>query len=79
MRILKIALAAVVTVLAMMFSLVVALGVALVGLLAYLYLRLRRPPAADPLRHPSRPASPAAGPDVIEVSATEVREPRLDK
>jgi hypothetical protein len=81
MRLLKVAIAGVITALAMFFSLLVAIGVALIGVIVFLFLRLRGRPASVRFqtsmgRKPA--ASPSAG-DVIEVTATEVPSHRLDR
>ena len=80
MRILKIAVAGLLTALAMLVSLMVALGVAIVGLMAYLYLRLRGRSFPGPFQRPSTsPRSPPTGSDVIDVTATEVRTDRQER
>jgi hypothetical protein len=74
MRILKVAIAGLVTALAMFFSLMVALGVAVIGVGVYLYLRLRGRPANGPFRQPpARQPTHQTESDVIDVTATEVR------
>ncbi len=80
MRLLKIAFAGLVTVLAMLVSLVVAVGVALIGIVVYLFLRLRGRSAtvsfrSSPTNRPTRPTDPG----VIDVAATEVRTTRLER
>jgi hypothetical protein len=73
MRFLKIAFAGLVTLLAMFASLIVAIGVALIGAIVFLYLRLRGRTAAMVFRRGApRPAARPAAADVIEVTATEV-------
>lgn len=79
MRILKIAFAGVVTLLAMFASLVVAFIVALVGLLAFVFVRLRGRPGHVEFggARPAPPRRPAD--DVIDVTATEVGTKQLDR
>lgn len=80
MRILKVAIVGLLTVVAMFFSLMVALGVAVVGLVVFLYLRLRGPRAAGPFHRPSpSPLPHHHESDVIDVTATEVRADKLEK
>jgi hypothetical protein len=79
MRLLKVAFAALVTLIAMLFSLVVAVGVAAIGLAAYLYVRLRGKPVS--VRFGGTAKSPAAKgvpPDAIDITATEVGSRHLD-
>jgi len=79
MRILKIAFAGLVTLLAMFASLVVAFIVALVGLLAYVFIRLRGKSARRPFGGP-RPMPPRRpADDVIDVTVTEVGTKQLDR
>lgn len=77
MRFLKIAIAGLITIAAMLASLLMAFGVALIGALVYLYLRLRGRSTPAVSRSPAAPARPAAS-EVIEVTATEVRTKTLD-
>ncbi len=79
MRFLKVAFAGVITLLAMLASLVVAVVVALVGLLAYVFIRLRGKPARPPFggSRPPPPRRPAD--DVIDVTVTEVSSKSLDR
>ena len=80
MRFLKIAFVGLVTALAMLASLVVALGVALLGILVFLFLRLRGRPATGSFRptSTSRPTRPTES-DVIDVTATEVGTNRIER
>ncbi len=73
MRFVKIAFALVVTLLAMLASFMVALAVGLIGLIVYLFLRLRGQPPAGEFRPPARSRPPPTpGSEVIDVTATEV-------
>lgn len=74
MRLLKVVLAGVVTAVALLFSVVVAFGLLVTGLLAYLYLRLRRKPSRTAAAAGAAPSSA-----VIDVTATEVPEARLER
>ncbi|MBI5689498.1 MAG: hypothetical protein HZC55_05325 [Verrucomicrobia bacterium] len=77
MRLLKIVLAGLVTAVAMAASLLFALGVAIIGLLVYGYLRLRGKPASVRFGRNPAPPPPAQG-EVIDIKATEVPARRLD-
>ncbi len=79
MRFLKIAIAGIVTAIAMLFSLLFAAGVAVIGVLVYLYLRLRGRPASVRFGTSLRPSRPAPAGDVIDVTATEVPSQRLER
>lgn len=79
MRLLKIAFAGVVTLLAMFASLVVAFIVALVGLLAYLFIRLRGKPARMSFGGPRTMPPKRPADDVIDVTVTEVGTKQLDR
>ena len=80
MRYLKIAFAGLITVLAMFASLLVALGVALIGIVVYTFLRLRGPSATGPFRPtPGNRRTGDPKSEVIDVTATEVRTNRLEK
>jgi hypothetical protein len=79
MRFLKIAIAGLVTAIAMLFSLLFAVGVAVIGVLAYLYLRLRGRPANVRFGTSTKPPPVAAAGDVIDVTATEVPAQRLER
>jgi hypothetical protein len=76
MRLLKVAIAGLVTAVAMFFSLLFAVGVAFIGVIAYCFLRLRGRPASVRFSSPHRP-KPAAAADVIDVTATEVPADKL--
>lgn len=80
MRFLKVAFAGLVTALAMLASLMVALAVAVAGLVIFLFLRMRGRKSPGPLvgHTPGRPTGHADS-DVIEVTATEVRSTRLER
>jgi hypothetical protein len=71
MRLLKVAIAGLVTAVAMFFSLLFAVGVAIIGVIAYCFLRLRGRPASVRFPAAGRPKRAAAS-DVIDVTATEV-------
>lgn len=80
MRMLKVVLAGLVTAIAMIFSLVVALGVALIGAIAYLYLRVRRKPVRGRVDGAPGATAPAArAGEVIDVTATEVEVSRIER
>lgn len=80
MRLLKVAFAGLITVVALLFSLMVAVGVAAIGLVVYLYLRLRGKSAAVRFGGaPQAPPTDRAPHDVIDVTATEVGQQRLDR
>lgn len=74
MRLLKVVLAVVVTGVALLFSVVVAIGLLVTGLLAYIYLRLRRK-SSDPVAAGGTAPSSA----VIDVTATEVPATRVER
>lgn len=74
MRLLKVVLAVVVTAVALLFSAVVAVGLLVTGLLAYVYLRFRRKPG-----RPAPAAGTASSSAVIDVTATEVPATRLER
>jgi len=80
MRMLKVVLAGLVTAVAMAFSVVVALGVALIGAIAYLYLRLRGKPVQGRVGGTPGAAAPTArSGEVIDVTATEVEVTRIER
>ena len=79
MRILKVAIVGLVTAVAMFFSLMVALGVAVVGLAVFFYLRLRGRRAPTPFRRSAAEQPSPSGAEVIDVTATEVRSTRPEQ
>ena len=80
MRFLKIAFAGLVTAIAMLFSLLFACGVALIGILVYLYIRMRGRSTAQLRRQDPNDSAPRpAEGDVIDVSATEISSDRLKR
>lgn len=79
MRLMKVAFAGLVTLIAMLFSLMVAVGVAAIGLAAYLYVRLRgKPVSARFGGTPKSTTSRTPPSDAIDITATEVGSRRLD-
>lgn len=80
MRLLKVAFAALVTLIAMLFSLMVAVGVAAIGLAAYLYVRLRGKPVSARFGGAEKSATArGTAQDAIDVTATEVGSRHLDR
>jgi len=81
MRFLKIVLAGLVTVLAMLASLAAAVFITFFGLVAYLFLRLGGRPARVRFGRRAPPPRPPAGGagDVIDVTATEVTTKHLER